>query len=132
MGRDGSGTISGKEVSVSTWTKTLSPSFRTKFTVAGQTQWYFTKAVHIPKVNHLVRLLVLWSSAEANEPRRVLVTNRVYWEAHHILKVYRRRSTGTEPYQRDGKQHLGMGDCQLRDGLGQTRHMCMIYHPRDS
>jgi hypothetical protein len=119
-------TISGKEVSVSAWTKTLCPSFRTKFTVGGQTQWYFTKAVHIPKVNHLVRVLVLWSSAEASEPRKVLVTNRVYWEAHHILKVYRRRWTGTEPYHRDGKQHLGMGDCQLRDGLGQTRHMHLV------
>lgn len=27
---------------------------------------------------------------------------------------------------RDGKQELGMGDCQLRDGQGQTRHMYLV------
>jgi hypothetical protein len=26
----------------------------------------------------------------------------------------------------DGKQQLGMGDCQLRDGAGQTRHMHLV------
>lgn len=118
--------VKGQEQTVSAWVQTLRPWCRTKFTVGERTQWYYTTTVRIPKVNHLVRLLVLWSSADAAEPRKVLVTNRVHWEAHHILKVYRRRWTGTEPYHRDGKQHLGMGDCQLRDGLGQTRHMHLV------
>ena len=118
--------VKGQEQTVSAWVQTLRPWCRTKFTVGERTQWYYTTTVRIPKVNHLVRLLVLWSSADAAEPRKVLVTNRVHWEAHHILKVYRRRWTGTEPYHRDGKHHLGMGDCQLRDGLGQTRHMHLV------
>ena len=29
-------------------------------------------------------------------------------------------------YHRDGKQQLGMGDCQLRDSEGQTRHMYLV------
>ena len=33
---------------------------------------------------------------------------------------------GTETFHRDGKQQLGMGDCQLRDGEGQTRHMHLV------
>lgn len=110
-------TVRGQDLTVSAWTKTLGPLLRTKFTVGNRTQWYVTKTVRIPKVNHPVRLLVLWSTADASEPRKVLVTNRTYWEAHRILKVYQRRWTGTEPYHRDGKQHLGMGDCQLRDGM---------------
>ncbi|MBK9940518.1 MAG: IS701 family transposase [Kouleothrix sp.] len=118
--------VKGQEQTVSAWVQTLRPWCRTKVTVGERTQWYYTTTVRIPKVNHLVRLLVLWSSADAAEPRKVLVTNRVHWEAHHILKVYRRRWTGTEPYHRDGKHHLGMGDCQLRDGLGQTRHMHLV------
>jgi hypothetical protein len=85
-----------------------------------------TKTVRIPNVNHPVWLLVLWKTADAKEPRKVPVTNRIHWEANHILKVYKRRWTGTEPYHRDGKQHLGMGECQLRDGIGQTRHMHLV------
>jgi hypothetical protein len=118
--------VSGEETTVSTWVKTLTPLLRTKFTVAGHTQWYFTKSVRIPKVTHSVRILVLWSSAEAAEPRKILVTNRTHWEAHRILKVYKRRWSGTETFHRDGKQHLGMGECQLRDGMGQTRHMHLV------
>jgi len=119
-------TVSGQDMTVSAWAATLGPLVRSKFTVGNHTQWYFTKTVRIPKVNHPVRLLVLWSDADAKGPRKVLVTNRIHWEAHHILKVYKRRWTGTEPYHRDGKQHLGMGDCQLRDGMGQTRHMHLV------
>jgi DDE superfamily endonuclease len=118
--------VSGEETTVSTWVKTLTPLLRTKFTVAGHTQWYFTKSVRIPKVNHPVRILVLWSSADAAEPRKILITNRTHWEAHRILKVYKRRWSGTETFHRDGKQHLGMGECQLRDGMGQTRHMHLV------
>jgi hypothetical protein len=42
------------------------------------------------------------------------------------LRVYRHRWTGTETLHRDGKQFLGMGDCQLRSGEGQTRHMYLV------
>ena len=42
------------------------------------------------------------------------------------MRVYRHRWTGTETFHRDGKQQLGMGDCQLRDAEGQTRHMHLV------
>ena len=42
------------------------------------------------------------------------------------MRVYRHRWTGTETFHRDGKQQLGMGDCQLRDVQGQTRHMYLV------
>jgi len=118
--------VNGQETTVSAWVKTLTPLLRTKFTVGGHTQWYFSKSIRIPKVNHAVRILVLWSEADASEPRKILITNRTTWEAHRMLKVYKRRWTGTETFHRDGKQHLGMGECQLRDGKGQTRHMHLV------
>jgi hypothetical protein len=118
--------VSGQEYTASDWVKSLTPLVRTKFTVAGHTQWYFTKSIRLPKVTHPVRILVLWSEAEAKQPRKILITNRTHWEAHRILKVYKRRWTGTETFHRDGKQHLGMGECQLRDGIGQTRHMHLV------
>jgi DDE superfamily endonuclease len=118
--------VSGKQTSVTEWVKTLTPLLRTKFTVGGHTQWYFTKSIRLPNVNHPVRILVLWSEADAAMPRKILITNRTHWEAHRILKVYKKRWTGTETFHRDGKQHLGMGECQLRDGMGQTRHMHLV------
>jgi hypothetical protein len=119
--------VEGQDWKVSEWiTSRLKPLARTKFTVGGVTQWYFTKVIRLPKVAHPVRILVLWAEQWAERPRKILITNRIYWEAHRILKGYRRRWTGTETFHRDGKQHLGMGDCQLRTGAGQTRHMHLV------
>src|SRR5436309_1874390 len=56
----------------------------------------------------------------------LLVTNRITWEVSRIVRVYRYRWTGTETFHRDGKQQLGLGDCQLRDVQGQTRHMYLV------
>jgi hypothetical protein len=89
-------------------------------------QWYFTCTVRIPGVNHKVRIVILWNNRRDTTPRKILVTNRVRWEVTRIVRGYRDRWTGTETYHRDGKQELGMGDCQLRSGQGQTRHMYLV------
>ena len=89
-------------------------------------QWYFTVCVHMPKVDHKVRLVALWKQRRDEQPRKIIATNRVNWEATRTVRVYRDRWTGTETFHRDGKQQLGMGDCQLRDGQGQTRHMYLV------
>jgi len=119
--------VDGTTWKVNDWiATTLGPLCRKKITIGGKTQWYFTKTIRIPALAHPVRIVVLWASERANQPRKILITNRTYWEVHRVLKTYRKRWTGTEPFHRDGKQHLGMGDCQLRDGLGQTRHMHLV------
>src|SRR6266511_995343 len=101
--------------------------FNRTITVDGKIQWYFTKSIRIPGVNHTVRIVVLWKQQRDGEPRKILITNRTYWEVHRILKSYRKRWTGTETFHRDGKQHLGMGECQRRSGAGQTRHMYLVF-----
>jgi hypothetical protein len=119
--------VDGTTWKVNDWIATnLGPLCRKKITIAGKTQWYFTKTIRIPALDHPVRIVVLWASERAKQPRKILITNRTYWEVHRVLKTYRKRWTGTETFHRDGKQHLGMGDCQLRDGLGQTRHMHLV------
>lgn len=89
-------------------------------------QWYFTCTLRIPKVNHRIRIVILWKKRRDTEPCKILVTNRTQWEVQRILQAYRYRWTGTETFHRDGKQQLGMGACQLRDGQGQTRHMYLV------
>src|SRR3989304_2863880 len=101
----------------------IDPESRKSFHRGHKQQWYFTVCLHIPGVNHKVRIRMLWDKKRDKEPCKILITNRVAWDVVRILLVYKYRWTGTETFHRDGKQELGMGDCQLRDGQGQTRHM---------
>lgn len=91
-----------------------------------RTQWYFTKTIWLPDVTHAVRIVILWEHWNGKEPAKMLVTNQTHWEVTRILRSYRGRWTGTETLHRDGKQHLGLGDCQLRSGEGQTRHIYLV------
>lgn len=105
----------------------IEPKDRKPVDIGDDRQWYFTKSIRIPDVDHPVRIVILWAKRNDAQPRKILVSNRTYWEVGRIVRVYRRRWRGTECFHRDGKQHLGMGDCQLRDGQGQTRHLYMVF-----
>jgi hypothetical protein len=116
----------GKEMHASEMAGLIDSDSRKPVVIGGDKQWYFTKTIHIPDVEHAVRIVILWDRKNAVEAKKILVTNRTNWEVTRILRAYRRRWTGTETFHRDGKQHLGMGDCQLRKGEGQTRHMYLV------
>ena len=108
------------------WRTSIDPQDRKEYRYRGQRQWYFTMTVRLPQVTHPVRILILWRNRRDSSPAKVLVTNKIHWDVHRMLNVYRGRWTGTETFHRDGKQNLGMGDCQLRNGQGQTRHMHLV------
>lgn len=116
----------GREMKAEAMAAEIDADSRTPFFHGRNKQWYFTTTIRIPEVNHKVRIVILWNYKRDREPCKILVTNRVAWEVCRILQVYRHRWTGTETFHRDGKQELGMGDCQLRDGQGQTRHMYLV------
>jgi len=116
----------GQTLKVSALAAQIGPELRKPLKEGDKQQWYFSCTLRIPDVQHKVRIVMLWPSREAEQPRIILVTNRVQWEVTRVVRVYRHRWTGTETFHRDGKQQLGMGDCQLRDGEGQTRHMHLV------
>jgi hypothetical protein len=116
----------GRLVKASELAQSMEPAIRKPMQHGDRKQWYFTCTLRIPDVNHKVRILIIWRNQEDNQPRIILITNRIQWEASRIVRAYRHRWTGTETFHRDGKQQLGMGDCQLRDGRGQTRHMHLV------
>jgi hypothetical protein len=116
----------GRLVKASALAAGIAPEVRKPLREGERQQWYFTCTVHLPDVKHKVRIVILWRHREDKEPRIILVTNRVQWEVTRIVRAYRHRWTGTETFHRDGKQQLGMGDCQLRDSQGQTRHMYLV------
>ncbi len=116
----------GRQMKATEVAALIEPGVRKAVRSGNRKQWYFTKTVRIPEVDHPVRLVILWDRKNGKTPVKFLVTDHVHWEINRILNVYRHRWTGTETFHRDGKQHLGMGDCQLRNGEGQTRHMYLV------
>jgi hypothetical protein len=116
----------GREIKAEELAAEIEPESRVPFFHGKKKQWSFTATAHIPGVHHKIRLVIIYKHKQDREPCKILVTNRVTWEVCRILQVYRSRWTGTETFHRDGKQELGMGDCQLRDGQGQTRHMYLV------
>ena len=117
----------GQEIRADAVAGQIPPDVRKSVMINGSRQWYFTKSIRIPEVDHKVRIVILWAKRNDREAKKILICNRPHWEVTRILKVYRSRWRGTECFHRDGKQHLGMGDCQLRNGRGQTRHMYMVF-----
>lgn len=116
----------GRVLKASELAASIAPEVRKPLRTGGQRQWYFTCTLRIPEVHHKVRLLILWSGRQDKQARIILVSNRLRWEVSRMVRGYRHRWTGTETFHRDGKQQLGMGDCQLRDSEGQTRHMHLV------
>ena len=117
----------GKELKAEELAGQIAPEDRKPVRIGDYRQWYFTKSIRIPDVEHPVRIVILWDKRKDKKAKKILVTNRTHWEITRVLRVYHRRWRGTECFHRDGKQHLGMGDCQLRKGRGQTRHMYMVF-----
>ena len=116
----------GKIVKANDLAASIPAGDRKEMRVGDKRQWYFTVTVRIPDVNHKVRIVIIWRYRNDDQPCKILVTNRITREASRIVRVYRDRWTGTETFHRDGKQQLGLGDCQLRDVQGQTRHMYLV------
>jgi hypothetical protein len=94
--------------------------------VGSRRYWYFSKQMRIPDVGHPVRIVLFWRERDDQEASKALVSNRLGWEVMRMVLVYRHRWTGTETFHRDGKQQLGLGDCQVRSGEGQTRHVYLV------
>jgi hypothetical protein len=117
----------GQKMKASEVASSIPPESRKMVEKNGNRQYYFTKTIRIPGVNHPVRIVILWKHRDDTEPIKMVVTNRTRREISRILRVYSKRWTVTETFHRDGKQQLGMGDCQLRDGQGQTRHMYLVF-----
>ena len=120
-------TFKGVEQQAVEFAQTIPPADRKPVTVDGIKQWYLSVCVKMPNIDHKVRVVILWKYKNDAEPRKILVTNKIHWNAERIVETYRCRWTGTETFHRDGKQELGMEDCQLRSGVGQTRHMYCVF-----
>jgi len=118
--------VRGRHLRADEFAATIPREDRKELRRGDNRQWYFTCTVRIPEVQHPVRIVIIWENRRDTSPKKILITNRTRWEIKRILQTYRHRWTGTETFHRDGKQELGLGDCQLRNGRGQTRHTYLV------
>src|SRR5215470_19199424 len=88
--------------------------------------WSFSHQMRISEVAQPVRVWLCWRERGDHEASKALVSHRLGWEVIRLVVVYRHRWTGTETFQRDGKPPLGLGDCQVRSGAGQPRHVYLV------
>jgi hypothetical protein len=88
--------------------------------------YYFTKTFEMPELGHKIRLVFIWAAQQDNELIKCLGTNMIKWEIRRTRRTYEMRWTGCECYHRDGKQELGMGECQLRTMEAQRRHLLLV------
>jgi len=116
----------GRELKAAEVAATLPVEARKVVRIGDEVPWSFTQTLRIPQVDHPVRLAILWDRTNGAAPVTRLLTTTTICEIPRILRVSRKRWTGTETCHRDGKQHLGMGDGPLRSGEGQTRHRYLV------
>lgn len=115
--------IKGRYLQIQEFAATLpTDSFR-KIDLGQKTYQIFTKSVHMSRVGK-VRIMIAYE--EGTDTPLYLATNVLYWEEKKILEVYSRRWS-IETFYRDAKQHLGLGDCQLRRPVGIRRYWHLVF-----
>jgi hypothetical protein len=77
----------GKEMHASDLADLIAAESRKPVVIGDDKQWYFTKTIHIPEVDHAVRIVILWDRKNATEAKKILVTNRTKWEVNRIIRV---------------------------------------------
>jgi hypothetical protein len=94
-------------------------------TVKDHTYGCFTLAVRIPGLGK-VRIVGSFEHESVTGRSVVLVTNRVDWSAAKIISLYSQRWP-TEPFDQDGKGHLGFNDYRMRSAEAIGKHWCLVF-----
>lgn len=114
----------GKKMTIEKVAQAIPPESRQP--IPEGTGYYFTKTFRMPELNHKIRLMLIWENQTDSKLTKCLGTNMIKWEIRRIKRTYELRWTGCECYHRDGKQELGMGECQLRTMEAQKRHLLLV------
>lgn len=86
-----------------------------------RTYWCFSKCVMVHKWKRL-RVVISFDNEKLEGEPIYLITNKTNWtQPKKILNVYMRRDP-VEHLIRDGKQELGLEDCQQRNEQGVQKH----------
>lgn len=83
-------------------------------------------ALDLPMSNLGVVRLVLLKKELSDDGAMVLVSSRFDWSVRKIITAYRQRWK-IEMFYRDGKQHIGLGEYQMRNFQGIVKHLFLVF-----
>ena len=115
--------IKGRYMQIKDFAATLDKADFREVTLGDKTYRTIIKSVRMSKLGK-VRILIAYEDDCGDAI--YLATNVLYWEEKKILKLYSKR-WAIETFYRDAKQHLGLGDCQLRKGKGIRRYWYLVF-----
>lgn len=112
----------GKQMSAAELASQITAESRKVVAVGDEKQWYFSKTIRLPEIDQPVRVVILWERKNGVEAKKMVVTNRTYWEVTRILRVYRRRSLrdGDFSSRRQAASGDGRVSVEERRGSDQT------------
>ena len=117
---------SGRKVSVGEHVARAPAEHYRPVRVNGRIYYCFTHTVNMPSLGGRVRLLAVHERADLGDEVRLLVTNRLDWSAHRVLRRYGHRWAIERGY-RAAKCVLGFSAYQIRQMSGITKHWCLVW-----
>lgn len=94
-------------------------------TLDGQVFWCYVVVVEVHQLEGSKKVMVVWREEIGKGDPFFIVTNATWWDAKRMLLVYFGRWP-IEEWHREGKQHEGLADYQMRRLDGIERHWCLV------
>ena len=53
----------------------------------GKKRWYFSRSIRIPRLDHIVKVVILWKSQREAAASKIIITNQLNWEVKRIVRA---------------------------------------------
>jgi len=95
-----------------------------KIVVGGRVFWCYVAVLEVHKLKESKKVMVVWREEIGKGDPFFIVTNATWWDAKRMLSVHFGRWP-IEEWHREGKQHEGLAEYQMRRLEGIESHWCL-------
>lgn len=115
----------GEDVELQQMTARLPKKAYHKVQIQDQVFWCALKVMPVSPLEEKKAVLVCWKDDLGQGEPFYLITNATWWNSTRMLQTYFQR-WGIEELHREGKQHEGLADYQMRSLDGIRKHWCLV------